>query len=61
MKGGDEIETNVEIFLKNSIALSDIYRFPNVLLFLKIATKWREFQKSKLNKELNFCSHIFRH
>ena len=47
MKEDDDIETNVNFFWKNSIALGDI-AFRNVLLFLKIVTKWREFQKSRL-------------
>ena len=47
-EGGDEVETNLKMFLKNSITLGDI-AFRNVLLFLKIVTKWHELQKSRLN------------
>ena len=35
-------------FWKSSIGLGDIASW-NVLMFLKIVTKWREIQKSKLN------------
>ena len=35
-------------FWKSSIGLGDIASW-NVLIFLKIVTKWREIQKSKLN------------
>ena len=52
MKEGDEIERNMKFFLKNSIALGDI-AFRNVLLFLKIVTKWQEFQKSRLSNSCN--------
>ena len=52
MKEGYEIETNMENFLKTQLLLGDI-AFPNGLLFLKIVTKWREFQKSGLNINFN--------
>ena len=40
-----------KLFWKSSIALGDIASW-NVLMFLKIVTKWREIQKSKLNNSL---------
>ena len=40
-----------KLFWKSSIALGDIAPW-NVLMFLKIVTKWREIQKSKLNNSL---------
>ena len=38
-------------FWKSSIGLGDIASW-NVLMFLKIVTKWREIKKSKLNNSL---------
>ena len=40
-----------KIVWKSSIALGDIASW-NVLMFLKLVTKWREIQKSKLNNSL---------
>ena len=51
-------------FLKNPIALGDI-AFRNMLLFLKIVTKWRQSHKSRLNNPLTnrafqkLFSHLF--
>ena len=51
-----------KLFWKSSIALGDIASW-NVLMFLKLVTKWREIQKSKLNNSLTNwtfqknCSH----
>jgi len=58
LKERDVIETNMKNFWKSSIALGDI---ANVLMFLKIATKWREIQKSKLNNsnQLSFSKPFY--
>ena len=59
LKEREAIETNVEKKIwKSSIALGDIASW--MYLFLKIVTKWREIQQSKLNNSLtNYLLKIF--
>ena len=58
MKEDDEIETNVKTFFEKRNCYSgysgyfEIKLKKTMLLFLKVVTKGREFQKSRLNNSL---------